>query len=204
MTTTPELPPHLGGSAGDMHMDTGAFQYLKNKFDIKSMVDLGCGLGGMVDYANEQGVSAIGVDGDWTLPPKETVHLHDFTKGPYAGPYTTPEIPLYDLAWSTEFVEHVEPRYVSNYALLFQRCKYVCFTHAVPGQGGHHHVNCQPKDYWVFVMHHFNLQIDEEASDGVRKASNMTNNFMRDTGLVFVNRTLVPEPVKIFTFTSGA
>ena len=22
-------------------------------------------------------------------------------------------------------------------------------THAVPGQGGHHHVNCQPSEYWI-------------------------------------------------------
>lgn len=200
MTTTPELPPHLGGSAGDMHMDIGAFEYLKSKFSIESMVDLGCGLGGMVDYANEKGVGAIGIDGDWTLPPKDTVRLHDFTKGPFLFPIQ----PTFDLAWSTEFVEHVEPRYVANYAAMFQRCKYICFTHAVPGQGGHHHVNCQPKDYWVFVMHHFNIMIDEEATAGVRKASTMKNNFMRDTGLVFVNRTMVAEPPQVLTFTSGA
>ena len=25
----------------------------------------------------------------------------------------------------------------------------IAMTHAVPGQGGYHHVNCQPSAYWI-------------------------------------------------------
>ena len=28
----------------------------------------------------------------------------------------------------------------------------VAITHALPGQGGHHHVNCQPAEYWIEKM----------------------------------------------------
>jgi hypothetical protein len=29
------------------------------------------------------------------------------------------------------------------------KCKYVLMCHAVPGQGGHHHVNERETDYWI-------------------------------------------------------
>lgn len=53
--------------------------------------------------AESFGVKSIGIDGDINLKifQKENFLLHDFTKGSIKIPYN-------DLAWSVEFLEHVE------------------------------------------------------------------------------------------------
>jgi hypothetical protein len=48
MTT---LPQHLGGHENETHIDDGALSYIIKTFGIGSMVDIGCGPGGMVDHA---------------------------------------------------------------------------------------------------------------------------------------------------------
>jgi hypothetical protein len=44
---------------------------------------------------------------------------------------------------------------------LFQG-KYLLMTHAVPGQKGWHHVNCQPSDYWINHLKNRNYFLLEE------------------------------------------
>ena len=38
---------------------------------------------------------------------------------------------------------------IKNFINDFKLCNYVAMTYAPPGQGGYHHVNCQPKEYWI-------------------------------------------------------
>ena len=40
-----ELPKHLGGHLNKTHVDRGSLEILKRRFDIKSMLDIGCGPG---------------------------------------------------------------------------------------------------------------------------------------------------------------
>ena len=61
----------------------------------------------------------------------------------------------FDLCWCSEFVEHVEQEFLPNVLAAFRRCRWVAMTHAVPGQTGHHHVNCQPRRYWLDAMERF-------------------------------------------------
>ena len=58
----------------------------------------------------------------------------------------------FDLGWCCEVVEHVDERFVCNVLAAFRKCRYVAMTHAQPGQGGHHHVNCRPQEYWIEKM----------------------------------------------------
>ena len=44
-----KLPDHLGGHLNKTHTDRGTLLYLKNKYNIKSMIDIGCGPGAMSD-----------------------------------------------------------------------------------------------------------------------------------------------------------
>ena len=97
------LPEHLGGHLNKTHTDRGAFLYIKNEFNIESMLDVGCGTGGMLEIAELRGVEAIGIDGDYTLDFGDlNVIVHDFTIGP------APLDREFDLCWSVEFLEHVD------------------------------------------------------------------------------------------------
>lgn len=179
-----KLPDHLGGSEGETHIDEGVLDYLIREFNIKSMVDVGCGPGGMVQLARKKKLHAIGIDGDYLLPREIDVIIHDFTKGPYNLLYQ------YGLAWCVEFVEHVEPIYMRNFISVFKQCKYVCMTHAYPGQGGHHHVNERSTDFWIGAMTANGFTGLEEETRDIRIASTMEQNYIRNVGLLFRNDDL--------------
>jgi hypothetical protein len=82
---------------------------------------------------------------------------------------------------------HVEERYMSHYMETFQLCNYLIVTHAVPGQAGHHHVNCQSEDYWIDAFDEFGFDYKSHLTQEIRNASTMVKPFIQRTGLVFKN-----------------
>jgi SAM-dependent methyltransferase len=185
MSTT-ELPEHLGGHLNKVHTDRSTLLYLKGKYNIESMIDVGCGPGDMVELANLRGIVAVGVDGDFTLQEqwKEKdlhVYLHDFTHSPT----WLPENSGFDLGWSVEFLEHVEEKYMDNYMKVFEKCNYVVCTAAPPGYTGHHHVNCQPQEYWVKKFAEYGFEFDAKETANIRAISGMRKPFMQRTGMFF-------------------
>lgn len=177
------LPHHLGGHAHMTNLDIGALEYLINRYNAQSFLDIGCGPGDMVDYAFNQGLVSHGIDGDFTLKYNmpENFILHDYTSGPV-------ELFLkYDIGWSCEFLEHVEEQYMDNYMDTFKYCRYIAVTHAFPGQGGHHHVNLQEYPYWVEKFASYGFVEDKIATSELRKASTMDQDYVRNSGLVFIN-----------------
>lgn len=147
---------HLGGCAllGD-----GATYYprmweaMVTRYDVKSMIDVGCGAGYALDYFKDLGVKVLGVEGcqealDNNLVSPEELVKHDYENdGVYAPDQE------FDLCWSCEFVEHVTAAEMPNFIETFKSAKIVAITYAYPGQGGHHHVNEQHEPYWLNVMH---------------------------------------------------
>ena len=79
-----ELEAHLGGHGGKTHTDEGTLRWAINALGIQSMLDIGCGTGGMVELANNLGVHDHGLDGDYTLKRYDDTKftIHDFTNGP--------------------------------------------------------------------------------------------------------------------------
>jgi hypothetical protein len=175
-----EIPEHLGGSFNRCHTDQGALQYMIEAHGVTSMVDVGCGTGGMVELAHERGLKAIGIDGDDSIQRRAPCQIHDFTTGGIGVQPT-------DMAWSVEFVEHIEEKYIANYMATFQFCKYALITFAPPGTPGHHHVNCQDELYWIEKFQEYGFYLMEESTDEVRSASTMTRDFMRKNGMLFRN-----------------
>lgn len=184
-----DLPEYLGGqNAGTV--DLGVAQTLVD-IGYKSLLDIGCGDGfAPLAYA-ELGLEVVGVDGDWTrLPQDGPFLLHDFTKGLL-------RLPPFDVAYSIEFLEHLDERYLPNVAPLFQNCKVAVVTAALPNQPGHHHVNCQPPEYWHDIFRDWGLAFDAYLTDRLKKASTMKKatgiragkpiGFFRRTGMVFKN-----------------
>ena len=176
---------HLGGHFGFTAMVVKTFDYIREKYNIRSMLDIGCGPAGMVEYANYKGVYAIGVDGDPDLGEKPYTILHDFTAGQLELDET------FELVYSTEFVEHVEEQYVDNFMKLFQKGYYVFMSAAPPGQSGHHHVNCKDKKYWIEKFEQYGFEYLPEESEEISKTS--TDVLVKNNSMFFRNKT-------IFTF----
>lgn len=175
------LPPHLGGHFGNTNMDEATLEYLVQRFGITSMLDVGCGPGGMVDAARARGLEAWGVDGDPFIRfDMAGFFTHDFTEGRW--PWTR----RFDLIWCTEFVEHVEAQYQDNYLATFDAGRVLFLTAAPPGFPGHHHVNCQHESYWIDLLAQHGWTLDTEATQWVRR--NGGHVFSVRQGLVFTKQ----------------
>lgn len=114
----------------------------------KSLIDIGSGVGIYLKAFYDLGINdCIGYDGsahavsDALLPGR--IMLHDLRR------------PLrlkrrYDLCLCIEVAEHLDGRYapllINTLVSLSNR---ICFTAAIPGQGGLHHVNEKPHEYWI-------------------------------------------------------
>ena len=165
-----KLDDHLGGHNNVANLDLGALSALHKVLNPKSFLDVGCGLGGMVEVAEkEYGMEALGIDGDHTIDRYDNSKfiIHDFTKGP------VPLEKTYDIGWSCEFVEHVYEEYIPNYVQAFQKCKVLAMTYAPPGWTGHHHVNLQEEQYWINKLAEYNLIYNVEYTQQLRKHSTM-------------------------------
>lgn len=115
-------------------------------FHPGTVVDVGCGEGHLPAALRTLGVESFGLDGD----DIGCDMLVDFNDPPY------PEIGPADVATCLEVAEHVEPgRAADLVAWLVTLAPIVCFSAAIPHQGGAGHINEQPPGYWadLFASH---------------------------------------------------
>ena len=177
------LGHHLSGHSNKTWVDEGAFKKIREIIFVGSMVDVGCGPGGMVKFTKSLGIKSIGVDGDNSIirEIEEDFYLHDYSKGFF-------ETNLYfDLCWCVEFLEHVDALYTDNYFDTFKKCRYVFCTFAPKGKGGYHHVNTQDEAYWIETFEKFNFKFQLEETRAIRASSTINKNFIRKHGLLFKN-----------------
>jgi len=171
------------------------WEYLCKKFNIKTVLDVGCGMGHAIEEFNKHCEEVVGVDGSSYVVENslftDQIFYHDFTVG------TLETEDRYDLCWSCEFVEHVEEKYRDNFLEVFSYAKYLAITYAAPGQGGHHHVNCQPKEYWIENLKRYGFEYDEEVTHELREVaykdaleynSKYNDNHFNLRGLFFVKK----------------
>lgn len=177
------IPDHLGGHLNRTWTDIGALQYLKKNFNILSMIDLGCGPGGMKEIANNLGITWHGVDGDPSFKDTPNYTIVDFTKEKYS------PTQRYDLCWSVEFLEHVEEQYIENYLPVILSAKYFLCT-ASDNPKGHHHVNVKSQQYWIDLFAYNGLIYDKEETERIKSHSTMKAkggkpSFLQQTGMFF-------------------
>jgi len=119
---------------------------------------------------------------------KSHVCRHDFTTGPWA-----PDRKV-DLVWSSEFLEHVDEKYIDNFMSAFSKAtSMVVVTYATPGQGGHHHVNENTEAYWIGQFESHGFRIDNSLTAVARSlvpSEGVEGKQFRGKGLVF---TRAPE-----------
>ncbi len=177
------LGHHLSGHSSKTWIDEGAIKKINELINVRSMIDVGCGPGGMIKFTKNLGIKCIGVDGDDSIirDIEDDFYLHDYTKG-----YLNIQL-TFDLCWCVEFLEHVDSLYEDNYFNTFKKCKYVFCTFAPKGKGGYHHVNTQDEPYWIETFKKFNFKFQEEETKAIRASSTINKDFIRNHGLLFKN-----------------
>ncbi|WP_372369398.1 class I SAM-dependent methyltransferase [Candidatus Uabimicrobium sp. HlEnr_7] len=119
---------------------------LLEQLQFKSLVDIGCGCGTYSHFYQQKGIEVLSLDGVQPaykncFPIKIT--LRDFTV-PFENTWGD-----FDVALCLEVAEHIEEKFLPQFLEnITQFSNTLILSAADPFQGGHHHVNEQPKRYW--------------------------------------------------------
>jgi SAM-dependent methyltransferase len=116
-------------------------------FSIRSVVDVGCGVGTWLKAFESHGVADyLGLDGEWV--PNDMLRIPtDKFRG--ADLRAVPDIGRFDMAISLEVAEHLPEDCADQFvSALVRAAPIVVFSAAIPHQGGTDHLNEQRQSYW--------------------------------------------------------
>jgi hypothetical protein len=128
-------------------------KYFSERYGIKSVLDIGCGVGSYLEGHIRAGVTHVrGVEYNYKSAVEyfpDVVYPHisygDATKKLDFTPNT------FDCVWSVEVAEHIMPngtdQFIDNLVGLTDN--YILLTAAPPGQSGTGHINLRPKQFWI-------------------------------------------------------
>tara|TARA_R110000822_G_scaffold1158_2_gene5191 strand:+ start:7251 stop:7853 length:603 start_codon:yes stop_codon:yes gene_type:complete len=162
---------------------TGIWDFLINEYNVKSVLDVGCGSGYSLDYfKSEHNCTVLGIEGlyeniiDMHEKGLQCIY-HDLNDGPI-------KTVGFDLVNSFEVAEHIDEEFVENFLNTMIGNKMICMTAASPNQGGHHHVNCQPKEYWIDKMKVYGFEYEKDVTEHCKT---LHDGHFRKNGLIFKN-----------------
>jgi hypothetical protein len=132
---------------------------LVNEVSIGSLLDVGSGHGAWAAEWMAAGVTdVIAVDGDYVKPDQLAIPRGKFVAHDLTSPLDLQR--RFDLVQSLEVAEHISPEHADLFIEnLVRHGDIVLFSAAVPHQGGEHHVNEQPPQYWRdrFASHGYDV-----------------------------------------------
>jgi predicted 3-demethylubiquinone-9 3-methyltransferase (glyoxalase superfamily) len=96
---------------------------------------------------------------------------------------------MFDLVWCCEVAEHVSESAIDFFVDTITNCRILALTAAPPGDGGHHHVNCQPVEYWIEKIEKSGMKIEVDKTNHMRSVAKSfgprsDSHFMRN-GMIF-------------------
>lgn len=140
---------------------------LREEFQPESVIDFGCAVGSYLEPFFESGITIKGVEGnraalELAVIPQELVEQHDLRT------LYHPEAE-YDLVLSIEVAEHLPEKYADVFVTnLTSAGSTIVMTAAPPGQDGTHHVNEQPRDYWISKFENYGFIYDSRTVERLR------------------------------------
>lgn len=160
---------------------------IDEKYDPNSVIDLGCGSGFILKNINadlKQGIEGSKHVLEIARIDNNLIDIRDLRNKIYS------DYPKYDIAVSIEVAEHIEPQFANNFVEnITNLSDNIIITAAPPNQTGNHHVNCQPKLYWVKKFKHFDFYIDKVNLAYIQKCwkNNIPNkySYLYDNLLIF-------------------
>jgi SAM-dependent methyltransferase len=128
-------------------------------FPVRSVIDVGCGIGAWLKEFSENGVHrAVGLDGVYVARDQLVIDAGNFVGHDLERPL--PPLGTFDLATSLEVAEHLTPARADSFISdLCGLADVVLFSAAIPFQGGDNHINEQWQSFWAakFAGHGFEL-----------------------------------------------
>jgi SAM-dependent methyltransferase len=117
--------------------------------EIRSVLDVGCGRGAWLAKWHEHGIDDfIGVDGNYVRIDKLPFSASHFRTCDLSQPFDLER--RFDLVQCLEVAEHLALASADTLVQSIARHgDLLLFSAAVPGQGGEHHVNEQPLEFWI-------------------------------------------------------
>lgn len=114
----------------------------------RSVVDIGCGVGGWLAVWQKFGAEIYGVDGDYVDRTQLFIDEKFFHPANLEKRVTLKR--RFDLAMSLEVAEHLSPERADSFVEDLTRLSdVILFGAAIPAQGGTGHVNEQWPSYWA-------------------------------------------------------
>lgn len=152
-----------------------------------AVLDLGCGNGFFIDRLLSDKIRILGIEGSAASLPFLNKRLI-----PGGVAILDVSLPLFfpfnsDLLICVEVAEHLPSQAADTLMnnIYNHASRWVFFSAATPGQGGHHHLNEQPHEYWIekFKVRGFELQAD--LTKQLREFAATTKlSWIRDNGMI--------------------
>jgi SAM-dependent methyltransferase len=147
---------HQKKNIGSLRAARTILPILFDSFDVRSVVDFGCGAGTWLAAAKELGVADLtGIEGPWA---EEWVDDSILARADFSLTLQSLEEPVrlnrrFDLAVSLETAEHLSARRARSFVEeLCAASDRILFAAAIPGQGGNNHFNEQWPSYWASIF----------------------------------------------------
>lgn len=144
-------------ASGSAHAASQIISHIQTIVPIFSVMDAGCARGTWLRQWQIRGVNDIaGVDGDYVDRGKLEIGPECFVACDLTDRFDLGR--QFDLAQSLEVAEHLpQSRAATFVSDLVAHAPVVLFSAASPGQGGEHHINEQPGEFWrqLFRQHDY-------------------------------------------------
>jgi 2-polyprenyl-3-methyl-5-hydroxy-6-metoxy-1,4-benzoquinol methylase len=198
---------HLGGFkvAGLDHegISNNTWNYMMGKLGVKSLVDLGCGIGVSSNYFRENGARVLCIEGshdavEHSLLPATSIVEHDFTRGPW-WPQET-----FDALWCVDVLEHIGRQYFENIVPTLKKSAILFLS--ISNNGGWHHVEVRQSWWWKAKLESLGFVYSQDLSKQIRDVALATS--VRNSGgriirrmQVFMNPVVasLPEHAHLFS-----
>lgn len=123
--------------------------YLISKFQPKSILDVGCGIGTWISVAIKNNIpDSIGIDGEYIDKTMLKIPINNFKAIDLENNFDLKR--SFDIVLCLEVAEHLKPEVANSFVNnLTRHSEIILFSAAIPNQGGQNHLNEQWLDYWV-------------------------------------------------------